>query len=188
MATGAQYDATGWSITRGERAGIPGLEHTRVMTPIDVVREPDACGEDVLIVDEGGSYTPLGLAELLADRGRRVRIVSSAFFIGDKTVASLDFPIVYPRLAAKGVVLQPQTFVERIDADGSATLLAMWSGATERVPVASVVLVMTRTARDGLFHELRRREFAELHQIGDCVAPRKADQAFYEGERIGRAL
>ncbi len=188
MATGSRYDATGWSITRGERAGIPGLEHTRVMTPADVVRDPDACGEDVLIVEEGGSYTPLGLAELLADRGRRVRIVSSAFFIGDKTVASLDFPIIYPRLAAKGVVLQPQTFVERIDADGSATLSAMWSGATERVPVASVVLVMTRTARDGLFRELRRRGFAEVHQIGDCVAPRKADQAFYEGERIGRAL
>jgi len=188
IATGSRYDTTGWSITRGERAGIPGLEHAQVLTPAEVVRDPGVCGQDVLIVEEGGSYAPLGLAELLADLGRSVRIVSSALFIGDKTVASLDMPIIYPRLAAKGVVLQPQTFVEQVNADGSATLSAMWSGATERVTAATIVLALNRSACDDLYHEMGSNGFATIDRIGDCVAPRKADQAFYDGERLGREL
>jgi len=98
MATGSRFATSGWSVARGERAGIPGLDEVGPLTPGDVLRDPDACGDDVLIVEENSGYAPLGLAELLADRGRRVRLVSRSMFIGEKVFATLDLPHVYPRL------------------------------------------------------------------------------------------
>ena len=42
-------------------------------------------------------------------------------------------------------------------------------------------------ADDALFHELAA-VLPNVHQIGDCVAPRKLDHAIYEGELAGREL
>jgi len=188
MATGSRFATSGWSVARGERASVPGLEENAPLTPGDVLRDPDACGEDVLILEENSGYTPLGLAELLADRGRRVRVVSRSLYIGEKTFTTLDLPFVYPRLAAKGVVLQAQTFVESVNGDGTATLMAMWSGATEVVAADSVVVVMGRKPVNGLYRKASLANHRPVHRIGDCVAPRDVDLAFYEGERMGRAL
>lgn len=42
-------------------------------------------------------------------------------------------------------------------------------------------------ADDELYLALKG-EVANLHRIGDCVAPRKLDHAIYEGELAGREL
>ena len=191
-ATGSRFATSGWSIARGERDGIPGLSNASVRTPEEVLRSPDSCGEHVLIVEELGTYGPLGVAEFLADHGRKVRIVSRHMYIGEKTMVSLDLPFVYPRLAAKGVILQPQSFVEAIGPDGTATVLAMWAGTTEQVPVDTVVLMMGRQPSTELYSALEGTFPGDgdhsLHRIGDCVTPRDADSAFYEGERAGRLV
>jgi len=191
-ATGSRFATSGWSIARGERDGIPGLSNASVRTPEEVLRSPDSCGEHVLIVEELGTYGPLGVAEFLADHGHQVRIVSRHMYIGEKTMVSLDLPFVYPRLAAKGVILQPQSFVEAIGPDGTATVLAMWAGTTEQVPVDTVVLMMGRQPSTELYGALEGTFPGDgdhsLHRIGDCVTPRDADSAFYEGERAGRLV
>ncbi len=35
---------------------------------------------------------------------------------------------------------------------------------------------------------LLRDKVAELHLVGDCVSPRRINQAVYEGHRVGRLL
>jgi hypothetical protein len=46
---------------------------------------------------------------------------------------------------------------------------------------------MLRTPHDALFQQIRDA-FPEVHRIGDCWAPRKTEDAIYEGEKAGRAL
>ena len=53
--------------------------------------------------------------------------------------------------------------------------------------VDAVVLATGPKADDGLYHSLKG-SVANLHRIGDCVAPRKLDHAIYEGELAGREL
>ena len=40
---------------------------------------------------------------------------------------------------------------------------------------------------DGLYFALKGR-VKELYRAGDCVAPRKADMAIYEGYMVGRKV
>ncbi|MET0451813.1 MAG: FAD-dependent oxidoreductase [Mycobacterium sp.] len=187
-ATGSRFATTGWSVARGERPGIPGLADASVMTPAEVLTSPESCGHEVVIVDELGTYAPLGVAEYLADRGHRVRIVSRHMFIGAKTMATLDLPVIYPRLANKGVALQPQSFVEQVNADKTAEVMAMWDGSTVQVPADTVVLMMERKPRNELYASLTAAGARTVHRIGDSLAPRDVDAAIYDGERLGRAL
>lgn len=188
-ATGSQFTTSTWSAARGDRDSIPGLDRASVITPATAIQSPESVGENVLIVDEMGTYAAMGVAELLADRGHRVRIVSRRLFIGEKTAATLDLPYIYPRLAAKGVVLQPQTFVEQLDAGGRATLKKIWSGILEDVQADTVVLLTSRKPKNELYSSLKTLvPRSVLHRIGDCVSPRDVDSAIYEGERLGRAL
>ena len=188
LATGSRFATTGWSIARGERASIPGLQHTRVLSPAEVIHDPSAAGEDVVLVDESGGYIALGIAELLADRGCRVHVVTRHLFVGHNTVSTLDLPHVYPRLVAKKVLMRPQTHLERVEPDGRAELASVWGGPSEHVPVDSVVLVMGRQPNNDLYQPLSQTPDLELHRIGDCLAPRDVDLAFYDGERVGRLL
>jgi 2,4-dienoyl-CoA reductase-like NADH-dependent reductase (Old Yellow Enzyme family)/thioredoxin reductase len=188
IATGARYARTGHSPALGHRAGIPGLEHTTVLDPIEAIEDHGRCGHRVLIVDEHGDYTALGLAEHLADNGHDVEIVTRHLHVGAATAATLDMGHVYPRVTSKGVVLTPQHVVDAITESGAAVITRVWDGAARLHAVDSVVLSMTRLPQIRLYRELRSRGIAHIHRIGDCLAPRQVDEAMYEGEQIGRAL
>jgi hypothetical protein len=47
---------------------------------------------------------------------------------------------------------------------------------------------MQRFPERTLFDALVDRFEGEIHRIGDCLAPRRIDEAIYEGEKIGRAI
>ena len=48
-----------------------------------------------------------------------------------------------------------------------------------------MVAAMGNEVDDSLYYELKGR-VKELYRAGDCVAPRKADMAIYEGYMVGR--
>ena len=69
VATGAAWDPSGRSSRRPDRASLPGAA-LDLGTALDRCREDaHALGRRVLIVDEVGTYPPLGLAEALAEAG-----------------------------------------------------------------------------------------------------------------------
>ncbi|MBN9623266.1 MAG: FAD-dependent oxidoreductase, partial [Actinobacteria bacterium] len=187
VATGSRWDEDGWSIVRGPTGKIEGLENITVLSPIDVIRHPEAAGKRVLIVEEHGGYAPLGIAEMLASRGSAVSIVSRHFYIGEKTLPSLDLPWAYPRLAQAGVEMRAQQLVAQITSDGKAQMINIWSGAAEEIEIDSLVLVMGRRPETELYRALKGSD-VDLHRIGDCLAPREVDRAIFDGEKVGRSL
>ena len=74
---------------------------------------PDSCGTRVVIVDDLGDYTALGLAELLSRDGRSVALVTAFPQVGVRVMplATADYPWIYPRLVESGVTMRTQTFV-----------------------------------------------------------------------------
>ena len=192
-ATGARWDNTGLSPSRPDRDRIPGAERESVIdlgTAIARVQlDNTSLGSHVVIVDDSGSYLPLGLADVLAGAGVSVDVVSPHLFIGEDLQKTGDMAFLFPRLIAAGVRLRPQTFVERIDDDG-VDIYGIWSAEdASRLQADSVVLALMRVPEDALYRDLRSLgEVSDIRQIGDCVAPRRLEAVMFESEQLGRAL
>jgi hypothetical protein len=139
-----------------------------------------------VIVDETGAYLPVGLAELLADAGVAVEVMTPLMMVGEQLAATADLPYVYPRLYAKGVRLTTQSLPERFDGD-ALEVVHVWSGEHSERAVDTLVFATLRTPNDGLYQELRER-LADVRRVGDALAPRTVGAVIYEGEELGRAL
>jgi 2,4-dienoyl-CoA reductase-like NADH-dependent reductase (Old Yellow Enzyme family) len=189
-ATGASWDRTGLTPLRPDREAIPGWDQENVvdigLAARRAIDDPLCLGRHVLIGDESGTYLPLGLAELLADAGVSVEIVTPNLFIGEETLKTGDMYFVLPRLTRKGVRLTTQTMIERISGT-SATLVGIWGGAPEERLVETVVVSTYRTPDNHLFSELNPR-FPDVRRLGDAVAPRRVEAVVYEAEKLGREL
>lgn len=183
LATGSTWRTDGFSASLAARPGIPGLDHLRVLDPIQAIVDPEACGDSVVIVDDTGEYLALGLAEMLAGLGKKVEVVSAKLFLGDNTLFNLDVGHLYPRLYALGVTLTPQHIVGEVNTEG-VVLTRIWDGASRVVTAQSLVTVMLRDPETSLLSELEN-EFP-VTTIGDSLSPRRVDEAIYEGEMAGR--
>jgi 2,4-dienoyl-CoA reductase-like NADH-dependent reductase (Old Yellow Enzyme family) len=171
VATGAGWDASGRSSRRPDRAGLPGAA-LDLGTALDRCRQDArALGGRVLIVDEAGTYPPLGLAEALAEAGVEVELATPAASVGWRAAEQLELPHVLPRLLQLGVRLTPSFEV------GSISVRA----------VDTVVLAMERVPRDELVSPLRAA-LPDVRAIGDARAPRTTIAVIHEAEEVARAL
>jgi hypothetical protein len=94
----------------------------------------------------------------------------------------------YPRVLAKGVTLAPQHVIGSVAEGGEAVITRIWDQAERTERIDSLVLSMARIPVVKLYRDLRTSGVAEVHRIGDCLAPRQVDEAIYEGEKLARAL
>jgi 2,4-dienoyl-CoA reductase-like NADH-dependent reductase (Old Yellow Enzyme family) len=186
VATGARWQTSGFSTFRPDRDAIPRAEGSHVIDPLSALAAPERCGQHVVVVDDNGDYLPLGLARVLAGRGKHVTVVTSDAMLGRKMEPTLDWPWLMPRVAAAGVQLRACTFVERIG-QGEVELGSTLGGPAERLVADTVILSMMRESEDHLYHELKSRSLP-VRRIGDCVAPREVDDAVLEGFREGHAI
>ena len=190
VATGSTWDDTGFSAARPEREGIPRSGATRLIdlgtAAREVIQDPKGLGSRVLIVDESAIYLPLGVAEVLADAGVEVEIISPQLFVGEEALKTMDLFYVYPRLKEKNVRLTPQHFVESVGADG-VTLYHLWGGEPRVEWFDTVVLAQMRQPIDEIYRELRDSH-PDVRRVGDALTPRSLSAVIYEGEEVARAL
>jgi len=100
-------------------------------------------------------------------------------------------PPLLARLRGAGVELRVLTAVAAIGA-GEVTVYDPYELAATHwlrestIPAELVVLVGPTVGDDRLATELA--DIAELHLIGDCLAPRRLTHAVLEGQRLARRL
>ncbi|MFQ5987557.1 MAG: mycofactocin system FadH/OYE family oxidoreductase 2 [Dehalococcoidia bacterium] len=173
--------------SRSRRPAIPGARQENVVQARDVLRGKAEVGRRVLVIDEAGSYAAASAAELMADQGREVEIMSEDMFISRELAPTLDLGLWYQRAFAKGIAFSPQTVVREIS--GNAVVVAdLFSQEERRIEgVDTVVLAFYSEPNQELYLALKERGL-EVHRAGDCVAPRRVSQAILEGNRVGRIL
>ena len=145
---------------------------------------------DVVVIDELGFHHATSVAELLADRGCAVEVVTPGMVVGQDLGITLDMEDWWMRAGAKGIV-QSTELVPMGMADGRrCSLLHHPTGDDARAPAR-----LGRAAPcpphpvEGLYLELRDGERGvEVERVGDCVAPRRAHAAVIDGERVGAAI
>jgi len=144
-------------------------------------------GEKVVLIDLDGHHKATGTAELLADMGKKVHILTSSLFIGGRLGPLQDLFLMRQRLIRKGVTFTPDIAVLEIQGTTVKGLNVYSNALIDFEGYDTVVLAAGNRAEDSLYFALKGK-VKELYRIGDCVAPRKIDMAILEGHRVGRLL
>ena len=138
----------------------------------------------VIVVDELGFHQATSVAELLADRGCQVTVVTPGMVVGQDLGMTLDLELWNVRAAAKGIE-QRTDLVPMGWAPGSLDVMHHPTGQHLEMACDWVVLAVPPQPVEALYHELSGRTGLEVHRIGDCVTPRRAHAAVIEGNRVG---
>jgi 2,4-dienoyl-CoA reductase (NADPH2) len=175
IATGAEPARPWW-------AG----DATNVCDVRDVLDGSAQPSGDVVVIDEIGFHHATSVAELLADRGCRVEVITPGMVVGQDLGITLDMENWWIRAGAKGIVQSTELVPMGIEA-GALSLQHHPTGAmVERRP-DWIVCAVPGTPADALYFELRAADL-DVSRVGDCVAPRRAHAAVIEGERAGVAI
>ena len=144
-------------------------------------------GEKVALIDTEGHHKGTSTAELLADMGKRVHILTPSLFIGGKLGPLQDLFLMRQRLIKKGVTFTPDIAVLEIQGTTIKGLNVYSNALIDFKGYDTVVLAAGNRVVDNLYLALKGK-VKELYRIGDCVAPRRIDMAILEGNRVGRLL
>ena len=168
---------------------IPGSELPHVATVWQVIRGEKMAqpGEKVMVYDQLGFHQATSVAELLADRGCMVEVVTPQFYVGGDLGLTLDLELWYRRVLARGVRLTANHFLAGLGPN-SATIMNNYTGQPRQIEqVALAVMATPQTADDALYRQLQGK-VKQLFRVGDCVAPRRVENAILDGERAARLL
>jgi 2,4-dienoyl-CoA reductase (NADPH2) len=156
---------------------------------VDVRAVLDSSAEpfgSVVVIDEIGFHHATSVAELLADRGCDVEIVTPGMVVGQDLGITLDMENWWMRAGTKGIV-QSTDLVPMGFAEGELTLLHHPTGTNQTRRPDWVVLAVPPSPVEWLYNDLRAAGVS-VQRVGDCVAPRRAHAAVVDGERAGSSV
>ncbi len=213
LCTGSSWAADGFSHI--SMAAVPGIDGTgpQFATPEQVMAGKDV-GDRVVVLDADGYITGVGMAELMADQGKQVTLVTQFAAAAPLMDYTLESPNLHRMLHEKNIAqfggywgeeCDPGNVVKvklfNLSRDGATRTTEPKAGEaprrmgseTETVEADTVILVTARLANDALYKSLRERRdswsqegIEGIYQAGDCYAPRLTGDAVFEGHRIAR--
>ncbi len=173
-----------------------------------------AVGDHVLVLDSDGYFMGATLAQMLAEQGKEVEVVTHHGGVGPIMDFTLEAPNMHRRLKELGVKQHTGSWVQDVELgnrvkvqifdllrDGSQRTTDPVAGELPRIAgteyreieADTVVLVTGRRPVNSLWRELRARkadwagaEIAGVYQAGDCYSPRPIAEAIFDGHRIAR--
>jgi 2,4-dienoyl-CoA reductase (NADPH2) len=184
VATGAEPQQPWWVAGEGVTIGVADVRHV-----LDGSADPFGT---VVIIDEIGFHHATSVAELLADRGCNVEIVTPGMVVGQDLGITLDMENWLIRAHAKGIV-QSTDLVPMGLAGNELTLLHHPTGTNNTRTPDWVVLAVPPQPVEWLYHDLSSNTALQdagvtVSRVGDAVAPRRAHAAVIDGERIGSSF
>jgi dimethylamine/trimethylamine dehydrogenase len=193
IATGSTWRRDG--VGRHNPRPIQG--EAKIFTPDDFLESgglppkfpQQAAGQKVLVYDDDHYYMGSVLAELLAENGCKVTLVTPAPTISAWTEYTLERDRIYKRLISLKVTLLPHHALSSFAAD-SVTVSHILTSAESTLPCDAVVLVTDRIPNDSLYQELKpalaEGKLKSLKVIGDAEAPNIIAQAVFSGHLAAR--
>ena len=170
---------------------VGGADGPAVYNVLQVLGGEADLGENVCLIDYDGHQRATATAELLANQGKKVHMITASLFIGAELGPTQDLYLARQRLLQKGVTFTPDIAVMEVSGEAGAKTVKgfnvysnIWN---EWGPFDSLVLAMGQRVDDALYMSLKGK-VDELYRIGDSVAPRKVDMAIWEGHKLGREI
>jgi len=183
-ATGSNWSlgTATWTTTRD---GVAILDGGSALAKF--LDDTTALGHRVAIVDETGTYMPLGLSEMLRGAGVEAFFITSRGTPTGMKMNHNDTPYLMPRLRAAGVNFVTNSRIDSIE-KGSLCLANNYMSTKEELPnIDSVVVFVPKVPSDALYRQIEGT-YPETFVIGDALSPRMVREAVYEGEKTARML
>lgn len=183
------HNADAIILATGAQPYLPDFEgqgSTHAVTAWDVLSDKTNVGASVVIADWRADWIGLGLAERLATAGSGVTLCTNAAMAGE-TLQLYTRNHYVGRLHKLGVTIRTHARFFGIDDDA-----AYFQDTLTRDPIViedvdTVVLALGHAANNHLWADLEELGI-DIHRIGDCVSPRTAEEAVYEGFMAGRKV
>ncbi len=186
VATGSLPAGTGFQRFHAEQETLPGIERGNVWPVEDVMGRACRPGGRVVVLDDGGNWRGAGTAWHLAEQGHAVTLVTPHATVAHELARSAaDFPLRrnLKRLDARFIT----DSVVKAWLGDAALVVSLLDGTEQRIECDALILATPNVAQTTLADELEESG-VPVHRVGDCVAPRWAVHAIYEGRKLGRSL
>ncbi|MFZ9630376.1 MAG: FAD-dependent oxidoreductase, partial [Ilumatobacteraceae bacterium] len=187
MITALSPDAV--VLATGARPRRPHLEllgDPVVLDAWEVLRGAEVAVGRVVVADWRCDWIGLGVAITMAERGHPVTLAVSGYFAGQRLQQYVRDEMMKHALR-RGVEIVPMVRPYGADSDTVYLQHVLTNEPVIVDGVSALVLSQGHESVDELEHELRGAGI-ELHMVGDCLTPRTAEEAIFEGLKVGTAL
>jgi 2,4-dienoyl-CoA reductase-like NADH-dependent reductase (Old Yellow Enzyme family) len=165
---------------------IDGREDAHVVDAWSVLTAEANPGSRVVVADWRCDWVGMGIAERLARDGRHVRLAVNGIAAGQNLQMYLR-DLWASKLNDLGVEVIPYARLFGVDSE-TAYLSHIVSGKPIICQAVDTVVVSPGAAPDTRLETELRACGIPLHLAGDCLSPRSAEEAVYEGLLAGRAV
>ncbi|MFW5970285.1 MAG: FAD-dependent oxidoreductase, partial [Halofilum sp. (in: g-proteobacteria)] len=186
VATGSLPAEDGFQRALPHVERLPGLESGNVASVDDVMGRSVRPGQRVVVLDDLGHWHGAGTAWHLAEAGHDVTVVTRHPTIGAELARTAADGPLRARLRRLDVRELGDGAITAWHGDG-ADVVNLLDGATTRIEADTLVTATVGEAQTWLADELTGSGM-NVHTVGDCVAPRLAVMAIYEGRELGQRL
>jgi 2,4-dienoyl-CoA reductase-like NADH-dependent reductase (Old Yellow Enzyme family)/thioredoxin reductase len=172
-------------LATGSRPILPtieGIDEASVVT-FDVVLDGDVQENKTTVIIGGGS-TGCEVAYHLSEMGSAVTIVELMPKIGGD-IEAVTKKLLVRKLKENNVRILTEHRLLRV---GKNSLVVAGPDGSEKVIEAQRVVVAIGIRQDDTIHQQIKSLGYETHVIGDCLEPRTAKSAIYEGAKLGRSI
>jgi dimethylamine/trimethylamine dehydrogenase len=191
LATGSRWRRDG--VARQHVVPMPIDAAMPLYTPDDIMEGRIPSG-DIVLFDDDHYYMGGVIAELLANSGCRVTLVTPSAFVSDWSRNTLEQGAIHRRLAAAGISIVLNRGVSTIHADHVETN-CVYTDERQSIACNAVAMVASRLGNDDVYKALKARQadwddagILSVSLIGDAAAPGPIAWATYAGHRFAREL
>lgn len=163
---------------------IPGSDGPRVFNVWQVLRGDAAIGDRILFIDNDGGHQATSAVEFLAEQGKKVHILTTAYYVGTDLGPTQDITLYRQRAAKLGISVTTDFHVMEIKGTEVIGIDVYSNESRTYSEYDTIVTAVGNHVQAELYFALKGL-VQELYRIGDCVAPRKIDMAIYEGWMAG---
>ncbi len=165
---------------------LEGLDDAHTASAWDVLEDKVNIGTNVVIADWRADWIGLGLAERLVLAGSSVTLCTNGALAGE-TLQIYTRNHYVGRLHKLGVSIRTHARFFGADEDSAYFQDTLTEEPIIFENIDTIVLALGHTANNGLEEELEGLDI-DITAIGDCVAPRSAEEAVFEGLQAGWTL
>lgn len=212
IATGSHWSPVG--LGAETHRPIPGVDASKpnVLTPEQVSAGKPVPGQKVVVLDGDGHFTGISMAEIMADQGKSVTLVTNMHDILEYSKFTMEMPNNKRLMFEKHITYMTNHWGHALR-DGVLDLFYLYKDTAGLYEVApgqwgrrfsdkvvsidcdALIICSSRVPETGVYTELlaRKNEWSRngidaVYRVGDSVHPRHAMDAIFDGHRLGREL